>query len=71
MQLKVITLLIVGLTLSTTLWATVESINSSLLYKVKGQEELKTLKEMQNYDEIFDNYHLGGISPDAPPQKGQ
>jgi len=71
MRFKIVTLVAAGLVLSTALAAFDENGIHSFLIKVKGQQELETLKKMHQFNEIFDNYHFGGISPDIPTQKGK
>ena len=71
MQCKIITLLTVGLLFSTILNAIDEDRDHSFIIKAKGQQELKTLKDIHYYNEIFDNYHLGGIAPDIIEEKGK
>lgn len=71
MQFKIIGLLIVGLILSTSIKAMEDERDHLFIIMTSGQQELEALKEFHHYNEIFDNYHVGGTSPDVTIRKGR
>jgi hypothetical protein len=55
-----------GLLLSTAVMAAATQENPSqtpkaTVQEISPQEKLKLLKEIHSYNEVFDNYHTGGI----------
>ena len=73
MRFTMIVLLALGAILSSAVLAFNGNENENFLSlnNTNGRQELKNLKEIHNYNEVFDNYHLGGIAPDTPSQKGE
>ena len=65
MRFKILVLSV--LLIFTTAINAVGEVDGHLLYaEARGQKELKTLKDVHDYNEIFDNYQLGGL-PYEPP----
>lgn len=71
MSVKFLSVLAGGLFLSTAVLA-MDSQGDSLSPRSSRSDSVKDplelLKDVHNYNEIFDNYHSGGIPYEAPPQ---
>ena len=66
--MKFIAILMGGLFLTSAVMAVgMQEKPASPPQEMSPQEKLKLLKEVHNYNEVFDNYHTGGI-PYEPPQ---
>mgnify|MGYP000175540119 CR=1 FL=1 len=74
MQYRILLLLALCMCFTSVLNAREDSMDdtvvSSSIRRPMGYQELKNLKDIHRCNEIFDNYHLGGISCE-PIEKGQ
>jgi len=72
MQFKILAMLLPTLIVSSTLRSTYSKDNPSGTYENTDSQEnssnenFKRLKEIQTFESIFDDYHLGGIPYGAP-----
>lgn len=72
MQVKILNLFAIGFIFSTSLQAIDPSkrpLSPANPARETPNGNLENLEKMHNYNEIFDNYQLGGIAPDIDSGK--